>query len=158
MTTITRTGLAEAAQHGYGIDHLTPGQAWAANSMELSPEHLEHPLKDAIADLLANIEHAARRRFYSRVAPHEPESVIRLAYDEDHPMFLRAPILEKMSEGKERIYSSMKPAGINEEGFPSYRLADLAQVLGTSEEVLMDHAKALGITTQHRTTPLQPLH
>ncbi|WP_275289321.1 hypothetical protein [Halomonas elongata] len=158
MTTITRASITEADEQGRGIGHLTPGQVWAAHQLALSPGHLESPLADPVADLLANIEHAARRRFYGDVVPNDAESIIQLACDENHPMFLRAPILAKLSDGTEEIYSSLKPAGINEEGFPSYRLVDLAQVLGTSEEVLMDYTKALGITTQHRTTPLEPLH
>ncbi|MDN3553276.1 hypothetical protein QWY74_07345 [Halomonas almeriensis] len=158
MTTITRASITEAAEQGRGIGHLTPGQTWAAHRLALPPERLEKPLAAHIAALLENIERMASRRFFDGVAPDDAETMIHRAHDEDHPMFLRAPILETLQEGMETFFPGLKPSGVDENGKPLFHLADVAQALDTSEEALLAHAEAEGIADQLRTTPPNPLH
>lgn len=156
--TITRDTLAQAAAHGLGIGHLTPGQAWAAHRLAMPPERLEKPLASHIAALLENVERLARRRFFDDVAPDNAEAMIHRAHDEDHPMFLRGPILETLRDGMEEFFPGLKPSSVDEEGRPVFKLADLAQALGASEEDLLAHAEKMGIADQLRTTPPKPLH
>ena len=155
---ITRNALANAAAQGIGIGHLTPGQAWAAHHLAMPPERLTRPLASHIAALLENVERLARRRFFDGAAKDDAEEMIKRAYDEDNPMFLRSPIMETLSDGMQEFFPGLKPSGVDEEGRPMFNLADLAQALGASEEDLLAHAEKMGITDQLRTTPPNPLH
>lgn len=157
MTTITRHKLAQAAQEGVGIAHLTPGQAWAAWKVEIPPERLEKPLASHIAILLESVEQKARRLFFD-VAPNDVEAMISAAYDEQHPMFLRGPILETLREGMDEFFPSLKPCGVDDEGNAAYRLTDIAEALGATEEELLSHAEEKGLTDKLRTGSVNPLH
>lgn len=84
--------------------------------------------------------------------------MINRAHDEDRQMFLRGPILEALREGMEEFFPGLKPSGVDEEGRPVFKLADLAHALDTSEEALLAHAEKVGIADQLRTTPPKPLH
>ncbi|MBZ9568504.1 hypothetical protein [Modicisalibacter tunisiensis] len=158
MRTITRDSLAQAAQEGTGIAHLSPGQAWAAHHLAMPPERLEKPLAPHITELLESVERLAQRRFFGDVAPGDAEAMIHRAHDEDHPMFLRLPILETLREGMSEHFPDLKPAGYDDQGNPVYSLADLAEALGASEEDLLAHAEEAGFADQLRTTPPKPLH
>lgn len=159
MTTITRDALAQAAQEGTGVGYLTPGQAWAANHLALPLEHLEKPLAPHIAVLLESIEQKARRAFFGSIShPEDAEGMMQAAYDEQHPMFLRGPILETMREGFKEFFPDLRPSGVDEEGRQLFNLADIAVALGASEEDLLAHAEDAGIADQLRTTPPNPLH
>lgn len=156
--TITRETLTQAAAHGLGIGHLSPGQTWAAHRLAMPPERLTRPLAPHIAALLDNVERMARSCFFDDVAPDDAEAMIQRAHDEAHPMFLRGPILETLHEGIEDFFPGLKPSGVDEEGRPLFNLADLSQALGASEEDLLAHAETMGIASQLRTTPPKPLH
>jgi|SRR5690554_5154832 len=159
MMTITRDTLTQAAQEGTSIAHLSPGQAWAAHHLAVPPEHLEKPLAPHIAVLLDSIEQKERRAFFGSIShPDDAEGMIQAAYDEQHPMFLRGPILETLREGMSEFFPGLKPSGVDDEGNPLFSLADIAQELGASEEDLLAHAEAMGLTNQLRTDPPKPLH
>ena len=159
MMTITRDTLTQAAQEGTGIAHLSPGQAWAAHHLAIPPERLEKPLAPHIAVLLDSIEQKERRAFFGSIShPDDAEGMIQAAYDEQHPMFLRGPILEILREGMSEFFPGLKPCGVDNEGDAAYRLSDIAEALGASEEDLLTHAEAMGFTDQLRTDPPKPLH
>ena len=99
MTTITRDSLAQAAQEGTGIAHLSPGQAWAAHRLAMPPERLEKPLAPHITELLESVERLAQRRFFGDVAPGDAEAMIHRAHDEDHPMFCACRSLRRYAKG-----------------------------------------------------------
>ncbi|MGC3873805.1 hypothetical protein ACPF7Z_11105 [Halomonas sp. GXIMD04776] len=156
--TITREALAQAARQGAGLAHLSPGQAWAAHDLGLSPESLQAPLSPHLAVLLERKECMARRAFFDPVAPDDAEAMIRQAHDETHPMFLRGPILETLREGMSELYPGLKPTGVNDDGQPLYNLANLAEVLGASEDDLLDMADEKGIRDSLHTGTVNPLH
>lgn len=157
--TITRDSLARAAREGTGIDHLTPGQAWAAHSLTLAPAMLATPLASHIAVLLDSLEQKARRNFFGSTShPEDTEGMVQAAYDEQHPMFLRGPILEKLQEGFAEHFPGLKPSGVDEAGQPLFHLADLAHALNASEQDLLAHAEDAGFADQLRTTPPNQLH
>lgn len=159
MTIITRDSLAQAAQEGTGIAHLSPGQAWAAHRLAMPPERLEKPLAPHIAALLENVERMAARQFFASADRDDAESIIRVAHDEDHPMFLRAPMLEEMRQGMVECLPGLTPSGVNDKGEPVYRLADIAAALDVPEEELLARAEAMGMKDQLSTTPqVHPLH
>ncbi|WP_081135489.1 hypothetical protein [Halomonas sp. BC2] len=156
--TITRESLNQAATHGQPLDHLTAGQVWAAHKLAIPPERLQRPLASHIGTLLESVERKAQRRFFGDVAPGDAEAMIHRAHDEDHPMFLRLPILETLREGMNELFPDLKPSGVDEEGRQLFNLADLAEALGASEEDLLAHAEEAGFAVQLRTTPPKPLH
>lgn len=159
MTTITRDSLAKAAQEGTGIAHLSPGQAWAAHRLAMPPERLEKPLAPHIAALLENVERMAARQFFASADRDNAESIIRAAHDEAHPMYLRAPMLETLRQGMVECLPGLRPSGVNGEGQPVYRLADIAAALDVTEEELLARAEAMGMQDQLSTTPqVHPLH
>ncbi|MDZ7852333.1 MAG: hypothetical protein U5L98_06705 [Halomonas sp.] len=157
MTTITRDTLAQAAQEGTGIAHLSPGQAWAAHRLAMPPERLEKPLAPHIAALLENVERMAHRRFFDDVAPDDAEAMIHRAYDEDHPMFLRGPLLETLREGMVEFMPGLTPSGVNDKGEAVYRLTDIAAALDVTEDELLARAEAMGLKDRLSTT-IHPLH
>lgn len=158
MTTITRDELAQAAQEGTGLDHLTPGQAWAADHLDLALALLEMPLAPSVAVLLQRTEDIARRAFFDPVGPDDAEAMIQAAYDERHPMFLRGPILETLREGMSEFFPGLKPSGVDKDGNQLFNLADLAAALGASEEDLLAHAEEAGFADQLSTEKPSPLH
>lgn len=159
MTIITRDSLAQAAQEGTGIGHLSPGQAWAAHRLAMPPERLEKPLAPHIAALLENIERKVTREFFASADRDDVDSIIRVAHDEDQPMFLRAPMLKEMRQGMVECLPGLTPSGVNDKGEPVYRLADIAAALDVPEEELLARAEAMGLKDQLSTTPqVHPLH
>ncbi|WP_299310835.1 hypothetical protein [uncultured Halomonas sp.] len=158
MTTITREALADAACRGVGIAHLTPGQAWAADSLSLPPERLSLPMASHIAALLENIERKVTREFFASADRDDAESIIRVAHDEAQPMFLRAPILETLREGMVECLPGLTPSGVNDKGEAVYRLADIADALDVPEEELLARAEAMGLKDRMEAGPVHPLH
>ncbi|MBW6390208.1 hypothetical protein [Billgrantia antri] len=159
MTTITRNSLAQAAQEGTGIAHLSPGQAWAAHRLAMPPERLEKPLAPHIAALLENVERVAARKFFASTDRDDTESIIRVAHDEAQPMFLRAPILQTLRQGMVECLPDLTPSGVNDKGEPVYRLAKIAAALDVPEEELLARAEAMGLKDKLSTTPhVHPLH
>lgn len=134
-TTITSASLANAANQGEGIAHLSPGQAWAANKLKMPPNALADPLPSHTAAILDNIDRRERQRFAA--ACPNPDAMIQAVYDERHPAYLRQPVLEKLSEGMRHCFPDLKPAGIDTRtGKPVYHLSDLAKALDTTEDEL----------------------
>lgn len=158
MTTLTRNAIAEAVENGTGLAHLTPGQTWAAHHLKLSPEQLQPPILPHIAVLMERTVDMARRHFFEGVAPDDTDTMIQRSYNEAHPMFLRGPILETLKEGMGQCFPDLKPSGVDQAGRQLFHLADLARVLGVSEEALLAHAEKVGMTGQLNTTPPNPLH
>lgn len=158
MTTINRDALTQAAQEGTGIEYLTPGQAWAADHLALALEHLEKPLALHIAVLLESIEQKARRAFFDPIGRDDAEAMIQAVYDEQHPMFLRGPILKTLRDGFNEFFPGLKPSGVNENGSPLFNLAGLAKALDADEDDLLAHAEKAGFADQLRTMPPNPLH
>jgi hypothetical protein len=156
--TITHETMTQAAAHGLGIGHLSPGQTWAAHIIGIPADRLQEPMEPIVREALADVERVARSQFFDDVAPDDAEAMIQRAHDEAHPMFLRGPILETMHEGMAKFFPSLKASGVDEEGRPLFNLADIAQALGASEEDLLAHAETMGIADQLRTTPPKPLH
>ncbi|PJX15629.1 hypothetical protein CWI66_00625 [Halomonas sp. 141] len=151
--TITRESLSQAATHGQPLDHLTAGQVWAAHKLAIPPERLQRPLASHIAALLDNVERKARREFFGGVTPNDTDTMINRAYDEQHPPFLRLPILETLREGMSELFPGLRPAGYDDQGNPAYNLADIAQALDVPEDELLDHAEQRGMLDQIKTTP-----
>lgn len=158
MNDFTRDELSQAAYEGTGWDHLTPGQAWAADALDLPLARLKVPLAPSIAVLLQRTEDIARRAFFDPIGPEDAEAMIQAAYDEDHPMFLRRPIMETLREGFNEFFPGLKPSGVDENGNQLFNLADLAVALETSEEELQAHAEEAGFADQLRTEKPNPLH
>jgi hypothetical protein len=151
--TITREALAQAATTGQALDHLTAGQAWAAHKLAVPPERLQAPLTHHITLLLASIEQEARDAFFGGMTPNDTDAMIARAYDEQHPPFLRLPILETLREGMNEHFPDLKPAGYDDSGEAVYALADIANALEVSEAELLQHAKQRGLTDRIQRTP-----
>lgn len=151
--TITREALAQAATNGQALSHLTAGQVWAANKLCVPPERLQKPLASHIAALLDNVERKARREFFGGVEHNDTDAMIARAYDEQHPPFLRLPILETLREGFSEHFPALKPAGYDDSGEAVYALADLAHALEVSEAELLQHAEQRGLTDRIQRTP-----
>ena len=158
MKTITREVLADAARRGVGIADLTPGQAWAADSLSLLPERLTPPISSHIVALLENIEGKVTREFFASADRDDADSIIRVAHDEAQPMFLRAPILETLREGMVECLPGLTPSGVNDKGEAVYRLADIAAALDVPEDELLARAEAMGMTDRVEAGPVHPLH
>ncbi|RUR27319.1 hypothetical protein ELY33_15575 [Vreelandella andesensis] len=150
---ITRESLTQAANSGQPLDHLTAGQTWAAHTLCVPPERLQKPLASHIAALLDSVERKARREFFGGIERGDTDAMVARAYDEQHPPFLRLPILETLREGMNEHFPELKPAGYNDQGQPVYALADIAQALDTSEDELLEHAEQRGMLDQLRKTP-----
>jgi hypothetical protein len=150
--TITRESLTQAATHGQPLDHLTAGQVWAAHKLAIPPERLQRPLASHIGTLLENVERKARRHFFEGVERGDTDTMIARAYDEQHPPFLRLPILETLREGMSEHFPDLKPAGYDDQGQAVYALADIAQALEVSEAELLRHAEQRGLTDRIQRT------
>lgn len=150
--TITREALAQAATNGEALSHLTAGQAWAAHKLCVPPERLQKPLASHIAVLLENVERKARREFFGGVKPNDTDEMIGRAYDQQHPPFLRLPILETLKEGMDKFFPGLKPVGYDDNGEAVYALADLARALEVSEAELLQHADQRGLTDRIQRT------
>lgn len=151
--TITRESLTRAATNGQPLDHLTAGQVWAAHKLAIPPERLQRPLASHIGILLENVERKARRAFFGGVEHGDVDKMIARSHDEQHPPFLRLPILETLREGLNEHFPDLKPAGYDDEGQPVYALADIAQALDVPEDELLDHAEQRGMLDQIQQTP-----
>lgn len=151
--TITREALAQAATNGEALSHLTAGQVWAAHKLCVPPERLQKPLASHIASLLDNVERKARREFFGGVTTNDTDEMISRAYDQQHPPFLRLPILETLKEGMDTFFPALKPAGYDDNGEAVYALADLAHALEVSEAELLQHAEQRGLTDRIQRTP-----
>ncbi|MGP9629222.1 hypothetical protein ACT3TA_07255 [Halomonas sp. AOP42-C1-46] len=151
--TITREALTQAAVTGQALSHLTAGQVWAAHKLCVPPERLQKPLASHIAALLDNVERKARREFFGGVTPDDTDAMISRAYDQQHPLFLRLPILETLREGMNEHFPDLKPAGYDDQGQAVYALADIAQALDVPEDELLDHAEKQGMLDQIKQTP-----
>lgn len=155
---ITREAIQQAASQGHGIGHLTPGQTWAAHRLAIPSERLQRPLAGHIAILLANTERVARERFFGGVQPGDTDEMIRRAHDDQHPPFLTHPLRETLSEGLAEHFPDLKPGGVDDDGNVVYRLADIAQALGVTEEELHREAERRGIADKIQSTSVHPLH
>ena len=151
--TITRESLTQAAATGQALNHLTAGQVWAAHKLCVPPERLQKPLASHIGTLLENVERKARALFFGGVERSDTDTMIARAYDEQHPPFLRLPILETLREGMSEHFPDLKPVGYDDQGNPVYSLADIAQALDVPEDELLDHAEQRGMLDQIKTTP-----
>lgn len=156
--TITRETLTRAAETGAGLDHLTAGQAWAANKLSVPPARLKRPLASHIAVLLDNIERKARDAFFGGVERSDTDAMIARAYDEQHPPFLRQPILDALREGMGRCFPGLKPAGVDDNGESVYALADIAHALEVSEDELLQHAEQRGLTDRIQRQSVHRIH
>jgi|25BtaG_2_1085352.scaffolds.fasta_scaffold00029_46 hypothetical protein len=155
---INHDTIKHAAECGAGLDHLTPGQAWAAYSASVKPKHLRQPMRHSMILLLASVEQKARQAFFGGVERGDTDEMIYRAYDEQHPMFLRGPILETLQEGMETFFPDLKPTGVDDDGKTAYRLDHIAKALGATEEELLALAKEKGIEDQLKTKPIHTLH
>lgn len=151
--TITREALTQAAATGQALSHLTAGQAWAAHKLCVPPERLQAPLTRHIALLLASIEQEARDAFFGGVTPNDTDEMISRAYDQQHPPFLRLPILETLREGFNEHFPELKPAGYDDSGEAVYALADIAHALEVSEAELLQHAEQRGLADRIQCQP-----
>ncbi|MBN8412995.1 hypothetical protein [Halomonas litopenaei] len=124
----------------------------------MPPERRTRPLASHIAALLDNVERLACRRFFDGVLKDDAEEMIKRAYDEGNPIFLRGPIMETLNDGMQEFFPGLKPSGVDDEGRQVFNLADLAEALGTREEDLLAHAEKMGLKAQLRTTSPNPLH
>lgn len=154
---INHDTIKQAAESGTGLDHLTPGQTWAAYEASVKPKHLRQPMRHSMILLLASVEQKARQAFFGGVERGDTDEMIHRAYDEQHPMFLRAPILETLQEGMETFFPDLK-AVVDDDGNPAYRLDHIAKALGASEEELLALAKEKGIEDQLQTKSVHTLH
>ena len=155
---ITREALTQAAATGQALSHLTAGQVWAAHKLCVPPERLQKPLASHIAALLENVERKARREFFGGVEHNETDAMISRAYDQQHPPFLRLPILETLKEGMDTFFPGLKPAGYDDSGEAVYALADLAHALKVSEAELLEHADHRGLTDRIQREPIHRIH
>ncbi|WP_445000022.1 hypothetical protein [Halomonas mongoliensis] len=156
MTTITPEALAAAAESGEGIAHLTPAQAWAACKLAMPPARLQRPLARHVLVLLSNIDRKARRAFQRAAA--SPEAMIEAAFDDRHPPYLTGPVQAELRRGMAECFPGLRPTGRDAAGNALYSLADLAEVLGTTEGEIIDHAEREGITEGITTGPVTPIH
>lgn len=155
---INHDTIKQAVERGTGLDHLTAGQAWAAYEASVKPEHLRQPMRYSVILLLASVEQKARQAFFGDVERNNTDEMIHRAYDEQHPMFLRGPILETLQEGMERFFPDLKATAVDDDGNSVYRLDHLAAALGASEEELLALAKEKGIEDRLQTKPIHTLH
>lgn len=150
---INHDAIKQAATTGQALSHLTAGQVWAAHKLDMPPERLQAPLTRHTTLLLAITEQEARDAFFGGVVPNDTDAMIARAYDEQHPPFLRLPILETLREGMATFFPDLKTAGYNDNGDAVYALADLAHALGVSEAELMQQAEQRGLTDRIQRTP-----
>ncbi|NVF13763.1 hypothetical protein [Vreelandella maris] len=155
---INHDTIKQAAERGTGLDHLTPGQAWAAHEASVKPKHLRQPMRHSMILLLASVEQKARQAFFSGVEHGDTDEMIYRAYDDRHPMFLRGPILETLQEGMETFFPDLKATAVDDDGNAVYRLDNLAKALGASEEELLALAKEKGMEGRLQTKPIHILH
>ncbi|MGP9635328.1 hypothetical protein ACT3R7_20000 [Halomonas sp. AOP43-A1-21] len=155
---INHDTIKQAAESGTGLDHLTPGQTWAAYEASVKPAHLRQPMRHSMILLLASVEQKARQAFFGGVEHGDTDVMIYRAYDEQHPMFLRGPILETLQEGMETFFPDLKATAVDDDGNAVYRLDHIAKALGASEEELLALAKEKGIENQLQTKPTHTLH
>mgnify|MGYP001392675789 CR=1 FL=1 len=156
--TITIDALAQAAENGTGIAHLTPAQAWAAHHLNLALEHLEHPLAYHIEILLASQDQHARKAFFESAEKDDAEAMIAAAYDDRHPMYLRQQILDVLQEGFEEFFPGLKPTGVDSEGKEVYSSTDLAKALDIPEEEILADIERRGWGDMLGTKAVHPIH
>lgn len=156
--TITREALTQAAVTGQALSHLTAGQVWAAHKLAVPPERLQAPLTRHITLLLASIEQEARDAFFGGITPNDTDAMISRAYDQQHPPFLRLPILETLREGFNEHFPELKPTGYDDQGEPVYSLADIAHALEVSEAELLQHADQRGLTDRIQRQTVHRIH
>ncbi|MGP9635327.1 hypothetical protein ACT3R7_19995 [Halomonas sp. AOP43-A1-21] len=142
---ITKEAIKQAADRGTALEHLTPGQVWAASSHDTDPELLKAPLCKHMAWILAQWEQDAVIEFFKDVAITDSEEILRRVYDDSRPMFLRSPILEGITGGLEKAFPGLQVGAINQDGAPLYRTADLAKALGVREQDVVEHARKMGM-------------
>lgn len=155
---INHDTIKQAAESGTGLDHLTPGQAWAAHEASVNPKHLHQPMRHSMILLLASVEQKARQAFFGGVERGDTDEMISRAYDEQHPMFLRAPILETLQEGMEKFFPDLKATAVDDEGKAVYRLDHIAKALGATEDELLALAEEKGVDNRLQTKPIHTLH
>ncbi|MGE6780688.1 hypothetical protein ACQKFL_23915 [Vreelandella titanicae] len=155
---INHDTIKQAAESGAGLDHLTPGQAWSAYKANVKPKHLRQPMRRSMVLLLASVEQKARQAFFGGVEHGDTDEMIYRAYDEQHPMFLRGPILETLQEGMNKFFPDLKASAVDDDGNTVYRLDHLAKALGASEEELLALAKEKGMENRLQTKPVHTLH
>ncbi|MBE0399004.1 hypothetical protein EI168_02630 [Halomonas sp. FME1] len=155
---INHDTIKQAAESGTGLDHLTQGQVWAAYKASVKPKHLRQPMRHSVILLLASVEQKARQAFFGGVERDDAEEMISRAYDEQHPMFLRGPILETLQEGMETFFPDLKATAVDDDGNAVYRLDQLAKALGSTEEELLALAKEKGVDNRLQTKPIHTLH
>ncbi|MFG6178538.1 hypothetical protein ACGTN6_14970 [Halomonas sp. THAF12] len=156
MATITPETLAQAAEQGDGIAHLSPAQAWAAWKLDMPPARLQRPLARHTLLLLANIDRKARRAFQR--AATTPDAMIGAAFDDRHPPYLRLPVQAELRHGMAECFPGLSPASRDADGNALYSLTDLATALGTTEAEIVDHAKHEGMADMITTGPVRPIH
>jgi hypothetical protein len=155
---INHDTIKQAVERGTGLDHLTAGQAWAAYEANVKPKHLRQPMRHSMVLLLASVEQTARQAFFGGVEHCDTDAMIYRAYDEQHPMFLRAPILETLQEGMETFFPDLKATAVDDEGNSVYRLDHISKALGASEEELLALAKEKDMESQLQAKPIHTLH
>lgn len=66
--------------------------------------------------LLERTGDIVRRAFFDPVAPDNADAMIRVAHDDQHPIFLRAPILEILRKGMVELMLVLTLSRVNDKG------------------------------------------
>ncbi|WP_417794728.1 hypothetical protein [Terasakiella pusilla] len=153
---IDHKSLEQAAMSGYGLDHLTPAQAWAAHSKGVALEKLTRPLSGSVKVLLEHHARKAEKAF--RRAAKTTEEVIDIAYDEAYPAWLRKPLQDILREGMRKHFPDLKPTAVDDNGNPLYSAADMAKTFGVEEDDLHEFAEREGYADSIYSGPVNPIH
>lgn len=155
-TAITQQALAQAAEQGEGIAHLLPHQTHTLHLLGVPASAIASPLTPEQETALAHV-HGLNVEEFKRACP-TPEAMIEAAYDERHPPYLRLPVQHKLAEGMRHCFPDLKPAGVDSQGRGVYRLSDLANALGASEDELHDLAEQHGMQNTLNDSDVTPIH
>jgi len=155
-TAITQQALTQAVEQGEGIAHLLPHQAHTLHLLGVAASAIASPLTPEQETALAHV-HRLNVEEFKRACP-TPEAMIQAAYDERHPPYLRLPVQHDLAEGLHHCFPDLKPAGVDSKGRGVYRLSDLAQALGTSEDELHGMAEQHKMQNTIDASDVNPIH
>tara|TARA_R110000796_G_scaffold227446_1_gene344214 strand:- start:1213 stop:1671 length:459 start_codon:yes stop_codon:yes gene_type:complete len=142
MTRFNSRELTNAARNGGGYRHLTPAQAWNADTQGFTPEQLTHPLPPLLTLIFGLAEHKQRADFDEPA--NDPRAMFNAAFDEAHPPYVRLPVLQQLREGVMNHFLGLAPSGVDYSNYGRFNLAEVAYIFDTTEDELLELAEATG--------------
>ncbi|WP_404375977.1 hypothetical protein [Vreelandella aquamarina] len=148
MTRFNSQELTNAARNGEGYRHLTPAQAWNADTQGFTQEQLTHPLPPLLT-LVFELAERKQRADFNEPA-NDPRAMYNAAFDEAHPPYVRLPVLKQLREGIMNHLLGLAPPGVDYSDYGRFSLAEVAHIFDTTEDKLLALAEATGTADRLR--------